>query len=241
MSWETKDKVQTAIAIASIAISLFTFTIVELHSREEQEVKRAREYQFSYNLGQRFAKASRVHREWTAASLKAEEYRAGLKSQEAWLQTAIQSSLDEHGLHIETSKFLSGGRDENLNTIVYQHIQEKYGAKSAVSFKLGQDMQRFTTDLYSLWPDTATSERCEHSYVERSEALSHNNLHVDPPKNDACEEMFLNNFPSAVIRLNEELLTLDIEPLMKKHPKTMDEAKGALAETTRALDNLWAR
>src|SRR6266849_6213705 len=129
MAWETKDKVQAAIAIASVAISLFTFTIVELHSRADQKVKLAREYQFSYNLGQRFAEASRVHVDLIAASPKpsAEEYRGRLQRQEAWLQTVIQSAIDEHGFHIETSKFLSGGNNENLNVIVYQHINEKYG------------------------------------------------------------------------------------------------------------------
>jgi hypothetical protein len=241
MAWETKDKVQTAIAIASIAISLFTFMIVELHSREEQSVKLAREYQFSYNLGQRFAEASQVRVDRIASSPKAEEYRGKLQRQEAWLQTVIQSSIDEHALHIETSKFLSGSSNENLNVIVYQHIHEKYGAKSAVAFKLGQDMRRFTTDLYSLWPDTATSERCGQTLVDREEALHHNLLGVDSPKNDECEEMFLNNFPSAVNPINDELQTLGVEPLIKKHPKTMDEAKSAVAETTRALESQWAQ
>lgn len=241
MAWETKDRVQSVIAIASVAISLFTFTIVEWRSIEDQEVKRAQEYQFSYSLGQRFAEASKVHVDLVAASPNAEQYRARLQQQETWLQITIQGSINEHGLRIEISKFLSGGVNENLNTIVYQHIREKHGAKAAVAFKLGQDMQRFTADLYSLWPDTATLEKCEQTDEERTEAMHHNNLHVEPPKNEECEWLFLSNFPSAVIPLNDELRTLGVRPLIKNHPKSMNEAKIAVGETTRALEDQWGR
>jgi hypothetical protein len=241
MAWETKDTVQTAIAIASIAISLFTFTIVEQRTIKEREFKRAQWYQFSYDLGRRFGEAYQVHRDLIAASPTAEGYRAKLQRQEIWLQAAIQSSINQQGLQIEISKFLSGSDNENLREIVLQHIQEQYGAKTAVAFQLGQDMQHFTANMDSVWPDTTTVEQCAQTNMARSEAAHHNLLNVDPPKGTLCELDFMNHFPSAVLHINDELRAIGVGPLIKDHPKTMEEARGAVAETVRALQAQWGR
>lgn len=230
MAWEPKDKVNTGIALISLVISLYAFAIAERARIKNENAGSAHLYQYAYILGSRFELACEDQAELNLHPSMEEKRRSQIQKHSAFLQSLIQSSIDERKWSINLNNYAFDGRYGQLYGVLREHLQEQYGLKASDAFRLGVNMQQFTSAMIILTPDTETQEKCD-SAQTRTKGDSQ----------VSCQSLFLWNFPNMITPINEDLKELGIKPIFDYHPSSWDDALTTVARTTKALNEGWAQ